>query len=398
MDTESESERTDLSGLLGGTLAGMAIGACAMYVLDPDRGRRRRALLRDQARHVLHEARDGVGITARDVSNRTTGLFAWLASMVRPEHPSVETLEARVRSALGHAVSHPRAIRVAVDGQRVVLQGDVLADELNALLRRVASVQGVRLVNNQLSVHETPSGVASLQNGSARTSKSPSRGWSPTERLVVGAFGSALAAYGLTRDGRLGSAVATLGTGALLRAATNLDLGSLTGLGQAAGMVSIQKTINVNTSVDRVYRFWRNVENFGRFMSHVDEVRDLGDGISRWRVAGPAGYSAEWDAAITAEKPNSLIAWRTVGQPSVENSGSIRFQQVSEGHTRVDIHLQYRPPVGAIGHFINNLFGTDPLHSMEEDLARLKSLLEKGKTSINGHEIWLEDISGEEKQ
>jgi hypothetical protein len=55
-------------------LAGAGLGAGLMYVFDPDMGRRRRALARDQAVHLAHEAQDAAGVVARDVSNRAKGL------------------------------------------------------------------------------------------------------------------------------------------------------------------------------------------------------------------------------------------------------------------------------------------------------------------------------------
>jgi hypothetical protein len=57
-------------------LAGVGIGAAAMYLLDPEEGRRRRALLRDQlvkARRVTSEAMEG---RSRDMANRARGAAA----------------------------------------------------------------------------------------------------------------------------------------------------------------------------------------------------------------------------------------------------------------------------------------------------------------------------------
>jgi uncharacterized membrane protein len=37
------------------------------------------------------------------------------------------------------------------------------------------------------------------------------------------------------------------------------------------------------------------------------------------------------------------------------------------------------PPAGALGHAVAGLFGADPKHEMDEDLMRMKALLETGK-------------------
>jgi uncharacterized membrane protein len=43
--------------------------------------------------------------------------------------------------------------------------------------------------------------------------------------------------------------------------------------------------------------------------------------------------------------------------------------------------MEYLPPAGVLGHAVAELFGVDPRQAMNEDLVRLKTLLEEGKTS-----------------
>jgi hypothetical protein len=57
-------------------LAGAGLGAGLMYMLDPDTGRRRRALARDKAVRLAHEAEDAAEVVARDATNRARGLAA----------------------------------------------------------------------------------------------------------------------------------------------------------------------------------------------------------------------------------------------------------------------------------------------------------------------------------
>lgn len=57
-------------------LAGLGTGAALMYFLDPDRGARRRALIRDQAVALTNDAREAIEATTEDLSNRAYGLYA----------------------------------------------------------------------------------------------------------------------------------------------------------------------------------------------------------------------------------------------------------------------------------------------------------------------------------
>jgi uncharacterized membrane protein len=88
-----------------------------------------------------------------------------------------------------------------------------------------------------------------------------------------------------------------------VRAITNIELKRLLGVGAGRRAIDVQKTINLNAPVERVFRLWTNYQNFPHFMSDVRDVKDLGDGRSHWTVAGPAGTSVEWDAVITSFTP-----------------------------------------------------------------------------------------------
>jgi gas vesicle protein len=55
---------------------GAGVGALAMFIFDPDSGRRRRAYARDKVTHYGNQATEAVESTARDLRNRARGLAA----------------------------------------------------------------------------------------------------------------------------------------------------------------------------------------------------------------------------------------------------------------------------------------------------------------------------------
>ena len=57
-------------------LAGVGTGAALMYFLDPDRGGRRRALVRDKAVGLTNDARQAINAASADLSNRAYGAYA----------------------------------------------------------------------------------------------------------------------------------------------------------------------------------------------------------------------------------------------------------------------------------------------------------------------------------
>jgi len=145
----------------GQLLTGIVLGAAAMYLLDPDRGARRRSLLRDQGVHAGHKLSDGLSARARDARNRIRGTAHELRARFRNDAVDDEVLHQRVRSAIGRVAAHPGAITVTSAQGRVILEGDVFEDELEDLIEQVRGVRGVEEVQNQLTVHRSAEGIQS---------------------------------------------------------------------------------------------------------------------------------------------------------------------------------------------------------------------------------------------
>jgi osmotically-inducible protein OsmY len=82
--------------------------------------------------------------------------------LTRERVPDTVVVE-RVRSRIGHVVSHPGAIEVTVQNGRVTLSGPALARELDPLLSDLAHVRGVTGVENKLDIHEEPGSLPALQ-------------------------------------------------------------------------------------------------------------------------------------------------------------------------------------------------------------------------------------------
>jgi hypothetical protein len=221
----------------GAMLTGLALGAGLMYYLDPERGRRRRALVRDRVAHAARVTGDAAGATRRDMAHRTSGTVAAIRGRLSREPVDDQVLVERVRARLGRLVSHPHALDVFAANGAVTLRGPILQHEVNRLMSAVARVAGVRDVISDLQEHKEPGNIPSLQGGSTPGEPEPDilhRNWSPTTRVIAGSSGIALAAYGASRRTIAGACVAAAGVGLLARAATNLETRGLTGIGDAS--------------------------------------------------------------------------------------------------------------------------------------------------------------------
>jgi hypothetical protein len=179
-------------------LCAAGVGAGAMFMLDPERGRRRRAVTVDRVLHTTHKLADTAAVTGRDLGHRAKGVVARATSVLRPDHASDQVIEARVRSAIGRVASHPGSVAVAVRDAIVTLDGPVFASEAPRLLSRLARVRGVRSIDNRLSVHDTAGDVPGLQGGPREEPHAVNgRGvWSPTVKLLSSAGTLALISWG----------------------------------------------------------------------------------------------------------------------------------------------------------------------------------------------------------
>jgi hypothetical protein len=190
-------------------LGGLAAGAALVYWLDPERGARRRAELRQKALHATKETAIAAGVAARDAAHRGQGLLAETRASIgdsgrrllkQPEDNDV--LVERVRARLGHICSFPAAIEVKASAGRVELRGRLLESEHARVLRGVSKVRGVLEVDNHLDTRKTIEEIPGMQEAMTRFSerrRAARPTWSPSARLLLGVVGVVLAAGAIAR-------------------------------------------------------------------------------------------------------------------------------------------------------------------------------------------------------
>jgi osmotically-inducible protein OsmY len=135
--------------------AAAATGALVMYFMDPERGTRRRALVRGKAAAAGQDVGDFARTGSRHVANRARGVIARARDRFAGEELSDDRVQARIRSQLGRLVGRPHAVEVQVNDGRVVLSGTARADEIDGLLEAVAAMRGVEAVDSRISAGDT---------------------------------------------------------------------------------------------------------------------------------------------------------------------------------------------------------------------------------------------------
>ncbi|MEV7099095.1 SRPBCC family protein [Amycolatopsis sp. NPDC051045] len=137
--------------------------------------------------------------------------------------------------------------------------------------------------------------------------------------------------------------------------------------------------LEVGAPAQACYDWWRPLTRLPEIFSDVESVEAVtGDGTrTRWKVAGPAGSTVEWEARITEDSPPHRLAWTTVAQsdPDVTNSGVVRFEDKGDGRTELEVSLEYSLPGGKLGEAVAALLA-NPQRKVERACTEFKRIIE----------------------
>jgi uncharacterized membrane protein len=214
------------------------------------------------------------------------------------------------------------------------------------------------------------------------------------ERLFSLLGGAALGLYGLSRRSLGGLAVAAVGGSLVYRGVTGycgayqtLGVSTAEPVGPATSVraghgVKVEESIIINRDAATLWRFWRKLENIGRFMRHLERVEEIDERRSRWVACAPLGINLEWEAEIINEKENELIAWRSVDDSEVDTAGSVHFRALPGGRgTEMRVVLKYDAHAAQLADPIARLLGASPRQQIHEDLQRFKQVMETGEVA-----------------
>ena len=207
-------------------------------------------------------------------------------------------------------------------------------------------------------------------------------GASEAERWASLIGGGAMVLKGLQSRSLRGALLAVAGGGLAYHAAKG-DKSLPDRVSEAVGLdqdIRVEKTVTINKSAEELYSFWRKLENLPQFMSHLLRVDEVSETRSHWVAQAPLDITVEWDADIVEDRPNELIAWASVDNADVENSGFVRFKPApGDRGTEVKVVMEYSPPGGALTATFAKLFGEEPEQQVGDALDKFKQLMETGE-------------------
>jgi uncharacterized membrane protein len=144
---------------------------------------------------------------------------------------------------------------------------------------------------------------------------------------------------------------------------------------RGSGVAQVATSAQVSVPVHEAYNQWTQFEEFPRFMQGVDEVRQLDDTHLRW-VANVGGHQQQWDARITEQEPDKVVAWRAIG--GKHNAGRVSFAPIDPQTTQVTVELEYQPE--GMSEELGTALGLAS-RRVKGDLDRFKELIETRGTA-----------------
>jgi uncharacterized membrane protein len=147
---------------------------------------------------------------------------------------------------------------------------------------------------------------------------------------------------------------------------------------------TITESVDVTVSVSTAYNQWTQFESFPRFMDGVEEIRQLDDTHTHWKIR-VSGVTREFDATITEQNPDERIAWRSDDGPT--HAGVVTFHRLNDESTRVTAQMDIDPD-GFAENAADKLGVLD--RKVKDDMQRFKDFIE----TRDGHETgsWRGDV------
>ena len=136
-------------------------------------------------------------------------------------------------------------------------------------------------------------------------------------------------------------------------------------------MAIIEKSIDVEVPLRTAYNQWTQFEEFPQFMEGVTKVKQLDDARLHW-IAEVAGQKKEWDARITEQLPDQIIAWRS--ESGDLNAGTVRFNGLEPNKTSITLVMEYEPE--GVVESTGDLLGFVS-RRVDADLSRFKDFIEE---------------------
>jgi uncharacterized membrane protein len=143
-------------------------------------------------------------------------------------------------------------------------------------------------------------------------------------------------------------------------------------------MNTIDHSLEIDVPAHVAYDQWTQFEEFPLFMDGVERVVQLDDTHLHW-VAKIGGREVSWDAVISEQVPDEVIAWHST--QGKQNAGRVRFEPLGPDRCRVELTMGWEPE--GLVESLAGIVGSEA-RQIESDLERFKDLVERRGVPTGG--------------
>ena len=214
-----------------------------------------------------------------------------------------------------------------------------------------------------------------------------------TERIFSTGMGGMLIASGLLRGRLPGLLLTAIGGALLYRGITGhcsvyqqlgFNTSEMEGERSITKGVKIEESVTIARPAHDLYEVWTQWERLPEILPHIDEVKDLGQGRTRWTARGPLGTRLTWEAEVINQETDRLIAWQSLNGGDVDTAGSVHFNAQGANATEMVVSMQYEPPGGRLTAMVSEFLGVGLDQRVRRDLQRFKSSMESQQSGTQG--------------
>ncbi len=143
--------------------------------------------------------------------------------------------------------------------------------------------------------------------------------------------------------------------------------------------LKVSRTITILGDRAQIYAYWRNLENLPNFMKHIKKVNKLSEQRYAWE-AEIQGETYRWNAEITEEVKNKLLAWRASQPTDIQHEGRVEFNDAPGGSgVELKVVMQYHAAKTAIGKKFLDMLNPVFEQKIREDIRKFKRMVEVGE-------------------
>ena len=143
-------------------------------------------------------------------------------------------------------------------------------------------------------------------------------------------------------------------------------------LARSAGPPAVRRGVTILRPQREIYELWRRPTRLAEAAARLESVEPNDDGSWTWKLTGRRGATVAWRASPLEEREPEALVWRS-------DSASLRVDlRPAPGDRGTELQVAVEP-ASARAERALRLAGEWPARQLNEDLRRLKQLLEAGE-------------------